>query len=615
LGKCDNGLDSTTNGNVMIVQQLHAIQERRGYLPREELVALAARLECPLYRIEEVVSFFPHFRKEPPGEVQVRVCRDMACRLRGSDRVVAEMREAVAGRKGWSVCEVSCLGRCDRAPAAVVETVSLPSSRQAAEHEEYLIAPATQGRLAATVATLKQGKEPPHDSDASYRTEAHRSWQIEAYPQATGIDDRYQTIRQFLALNTSAEREAFRDQVLTALETGNLLGMGGAGGRSWKKWGEVRGAQGERKYVVCNADESEPATFKDRELLLRTPHLVLEGVILGGLVVGAERGFIYIRHEFHEQIAAMRAEIARAEQAGLCGDDMLGGEHTFRCEVFVSPGGYICGEQTALIEAMEDKRAEPRNRPPELQTNGLWDSPTLLNNVETLAWTPAIVQRDAGEWFKKAGATSAFKGRRFFSVSGDVAQPGPYEVPIGITLGELIDDYCGGMRAGSTFKAAALSGPSGGFMPAVVPAPLVPEALKAEADPDGSFPLRRLRLDIAFARKVNWMLGAGLVIYGDDADLVEQAHACTTFYRYESCGKCVPCRVGTQKLLDITAALYRRELTAADLARLTASDSEVSELAQTMKLTAICGLGTVAFSPLTSLLRYFPHEIQAYLKA
>jgi formate dehydrogenase beta subunit len=602
----------------MIVQQLHAIQERRGYLPREELLALADRLECPLFRIEEVVSFFPHFRKEPPGEVQVRVCRDMACRLRGSDQLVAQAQATVQSKKGWSVCEVSCLGRCDRAPAAVVEVISQPAPHAPAhthvEHEEYLIAPADQERLTAAIQALKQGNQPTHDTDAAYRPNEYKKWQIDAYPEQTKPEQRYQAIQKFLSLKTTAERDAYRNQVIKALETANLLGMGGAGGRAYKKWSEVREAVGEKKYVVCNGDESEPGTFKDRELLLRTPHLVVEGVILGGLIVGAQRGFIYIRHEFHEQIEAVRAEIKRAELAGMCGQNMTGGEFSFQVEVFVSPGGYICGEQTALIEAMEDKRAEPRNRPPELQTNGLWNCPTLLNNVETLAWVPAIVERDAGNWYKEAGATRDFKGRRFFSVSGDLAKPGPYEVPIGITLGELIDHYCGGMAAGKKLKAVSLSGPSSGFLPAEVPAEFVPAALKNEIGPNGTYDLRNLRLDIALSRTYRWMLGAGMVIYGDDADLVEQAYACTTFYRYESCGKCVPCRVGTQKLLDVIEALYRKQLTAADLQRLTSSDSEVAELSQTMQLTAICGLGTVASNPLTSLLKYFPQEIEKYLK-
>ena len=229
-------------------------------------------------------------------------------------------------------------------------------------------------------------------------------------------------------------------ETLAALETAGLLGMGGAGGRTYKKWQEVRDAKVTPKYVVCNGDESEPGTFKDREILLRAPYLVVEGVILGGLVVGASRGIIYIRHEFEEQIEAVRRAIAEAEQLGVCGANVLGTGRSLPVEVFVSPGGYICGEQTALIEAIEDKRAEPRNRPPELQTNGLYDKPTLVNNVETLAWVPAVVLRTKDEKRGRGLPTKAiapFKGRRFFSISGDLKRPGAYEVPIGITLARI----------------------------------------------------------------------------------------------------------------------------------------------------------------------------------
>jgi NADH:ubiquinone oxidoreductase subunit F (NADH-binding) len=240
-----------------------------------------------------------------------------------------------------------------------------------------------------------------------------------------------------------AEANDARRQILERLRIAGLLGLGGAGGRTHKKWSDVWTAVGDEKYVVCCGDESEPGTFKDREILLRTPHLVLEGVLIAGLVVGARRGYVYIRHEYPEQAARMRAAIADAAARGVL---------AFPVEVFVSPGGYICGEQTAMIEVLEDKRAEPRNRPPELQTNGLWDRPTLVNNVETLAWVPALLL---------ARETASL---RLFAVSGDVEAPGVYEVDAGITLGALIA-RAGGMRGGRAFKAVAPSGASGGFLP------------------------------------------------------------------------------------------------------------------------------------------------------
>ncbi|MCA9239701.1 MAG: SLBB domain-containing protein, partial [Planctomycetales bacterium] len=355
-------------------------------------------------------------------------------------------------------------------------------------------------------------------------------------------------------------------------------------------------------------DESEPGTFKDRDLLLRTPWLILEGMILGGLVVGADKGYVYIRHEYHEQIEAVKDAIEHARAMGACGPSIFGSQRSFDLEVFVSPGGYICGEQTALIEAMEDHRAEPRNRPPQLQTNGLWDKPTLLNNVETFAWVPIIRLRERGKWFAEAGK-EGFLGRRFFSISVDVNRPGAYEVPNGITLRELIEDLAGGVRHGRPLKAVAASGPSGGFLPAKLPVSALRQGFVAKL-PLGTthFDLLDWQLDIGLSREMGLMLGAGIVIYADDVDMVDQAWACSRFYRDESCGKCVPCRLGSTKLTELVTRIKARECATQEIA---AAKVLVNELAQTMALTSICGLGQVAAAPLRTLLEYFPEEVEA----
>jgi formate dehydrogenase beta subunit len=607
----------------MIVQALHEIQHRHGFLPRAELVQLADRINTPLFRIEEVASFFPHFRKSAPPEIEIRICRDMACRLHGSHRLTQEVAAAVKDKPNWKVCEVSCLGRCDRAPAAIVarnpQGDHAQNGHEHHEEHEHLIALAGPARLKEVAAALAAGQHPKVDTDAAFMPEAHRLWQIDPYRDSP--DDRYAAVRRFLALKTDEARDQFRTELLKALETANLLGMGGAGGRAYKKWSEVRAAYGDRKYVVCNGDESEPGTFKDRELFLRTPHLIVEAITLGAIVTGAQRGFVYIRHEYPEQIAAVRDEIQRAVVAGVCGPAV-----GFDLEVFVSPGGYICGEQTALIEAIMDKRAEPRNRPPELQTNGLWDKPTLLNNVETFAWVPAIAA-DQGKWFAAAGTQvavpgwvdrggrpNAFKGRRFFSVSGDLNKPGPYEVPIGITIGELINDYCGGMSGGQKLKAAALSGPSGGFMPAMLAGGSLPKFIQEAYPGQSLIPLADMRLDIPLFRDLRMMLGAGIVFYGDKADMVEQAYVSSVFYAEESCGKCVPCRIGSRKIVDAVARLYHGQMTKAEADALREPDGPIGLLSQIMSVTAICGLGQVASNPLSTLLKHFPDDVAKYVK-
>jgi len=624
----------------MLVQELYRIQNRLGWLPEGELRALAARCRVPLYRLEEVSSFFPHFRRQPPPEIEVKICRDMSCHLRGAEQVLAKLQSVAEGqnqaaaRSGGAKLAVggcSCLGRCDRAVAMTVEinrasgnghhgNGSPSVDAKHSSHHSLLYCQQTPEGAAAIVERVMSGEAPPDQQDSTFPRHSTEPWQIDVYSDRP-VSERYEAVRWYLAGSDQAsaggsalaepvtprsEEERVKE-VLAALETAGLLGMGGAGGRTYKKWQEVREAKVTPKYVVCNGDESEPGTFKDREILLRAPHLVVEGVILGGLVVGASRGIIYIRHEFHEQIDAVRRAILEAEQLEVCGANILGTGRSFPVEVFVSPGGYICGEQTALIEAIEDKRAEPRNRPPELQTNGLYDKPTLLNNVETLAWVPAVVLRTKdekrGQWFADQGVVP-FKGRRFFSISGDLKRPGAYEVPIGITLRELIYDFAGGTVDDRPIKALALSGPSGGLLPQHVPVESLGRrfAEKQGLKPGDKFDLLDMRLDIPTAREMGVMLGGGMVLYAEGANILDEALACLTFFRNESCGKCVPCRIGSQKLVEMASDLKAGRVDAAALDLL---KTTVEQLAETMKLTAICGLGTVASNPMTTLLTHY----------
>ncbi|MBY0461315.1 MAG: hypothetical protein K2V38_28690, partial [Gemmataceae bacterium] len=438
--------------------------------------------------------------------------------------------------------------------------------------------------------------------------------------------------------------------LLWELKTANLLGMGGAGAPAYQKWLDVWREPGPEKYVVCNGDESEPGTFKDREILLRMPHLVVEGVVLAGLMSGSSAGYIYIRHEYHEQIHAVKEEIKRATELGACGQDIFGSGRNFTVEVFESPGGYICGEQSALIEAMEDRRGQPRNRPPELTTNGLRDRPTIVNNVETLAWAPGIVlfggdKYEIGGWRTAPDSKVKFGGRRLFSVSGDVVRPGVFEVPVGLPMGELFtgERYCGGLTG--PLKAVATSGPSGGLLPAKIPVDAkFDEKKRADAvakirersGQDADFmewflkthlplgatelDLMAIPLDLVFFRHMNSalqfpvepMLGAAIAVYCGNVDVLGQALNYTEFYRNESCGKCVPCRLGSQKLVQIgTDLVARREggqpLAGADAERV---KSDVKEITKTLQLTSICGLGYVAPIPLATALAYFAADTQ-----
>jgi NADH:ubiquinone oxidoreductase subunit F (NADH-binding) len=307
-------------------------------------------------------------------------------------------------------------------------------------------------------------------------------------------------------------------------------------------------------------------------------------MILAGLITGAKKGILYIRHEYEEQERILHDELRRCEELNLLGASILGSAFAFELEIFVSPGGYICGEETALLEAIEGRRAEPRNKPPFPVAEGLWGAPTVINNVETLANVPAILLRGV-DWYKAQGQ-SGTSGLKFIGVSGDVVRPGVYEVPMGTPVSELIFKYGGGIPGGKKLKGFAPSGPSSGYLPA------------AMAD---------VHLDFKSLADAGSMLGSGaLVVCDEDRCMLDMALNATQFFRNESCGKCVPCRVGSQKLVAMLSAWTQGKGSATDMALL-------DELSNTLRLTSICGLGQVVPAPIASVVRHFREEVEAHL--
>lgn len=573
---------------------------RGGYLTEPDMKAVAEQFGVPMHRVEALVTFFPHFTTEAPPTVAMHVCRDMSCHLNGSVNMIKDVNDWAHEKYGSQVhvSGVSCLGRCDRPPAAMVHAEGVTDG-------EKLLAARDAEELKHAIDALMEGRQPTFDTDAAHAQQQVGKWDMDMY----GGTGQYSAVKHFV------EQGMDPDIILGALEFANLLGMGGAGGRAYRKWGDVMRAESRSgaKYIVCNADESEPGTFKDRDILLAAPHTTIEGMILAALVTGAGEGWIYIRHEYPEQIERCRQEIERAERLGACGNNIFGSGRSFKLEVYESPGGYICGEQTALIEAMEDKRAEPRIRPPELMTNGLNNQPTLLSNVETFAWAPMIL-KDGGEWFAKqgkrdamlaTGSERAMKGKRLFSISGDLEKPGVYEVETGITLGELIDDHCGGMLGGREIAAVALSGPSGGLLPAKIPVKFLNKRFVDKNVPEGvtEVSVRDLPLDINVSRAVGYMVGAGMVVYGEGCNVLAEAVANSRFYRNESCGKCVPCRIGSQKITDMGERLLAGQVTLQELETFQPTALQLSDV---MVATSICGLGAVASNPFSSFLKFFP---------
>lgn len=592
-----------------VTAALLRLQHRKGWLDDQDLRDLAPQLGLPLYRLEEIVSFFPHFRRERPPLVELLVCRDMSCHHAGAPELTATLSKRYDADSRVEIRPVSCLGRCDRPVSACASRFSSCHGGYPNEdvHDAFF-----HGRdalyLSGVVDTLLAGKPLPTTDKDSARPAPPTPWKIDPYNGTPTYEAAKRAIKQIRQADTPADGRSRLD-IIPKLELAGLRGMGGAGAPAAKKWKDVRTAGGSEKYIVCNADESEPATFKDRELMLRAPHLIVEGVILAGLATGASRGYVYIRHEYPEQADAVRRAIASAERERVCGTNVGGLGFDFPVAVYVSPGGYICGEQSALIEAMQGNRAQPRNRPPELATNGLFDKPTLVNNVETFAWTPGIVLHtvlDADpakqkNWYAELGP--AKKGMRFFSISGDVANPGAYEIPIGAPMRTLIEAAGGVIGGEENLLAIAASGPSGGFLPVSgLTRPNNPgEPRDKPRDP---LSLLDADLDIDFFRGIPAALGAGLVVFAKGANLPSLAANATEFFRNESCGKCVPCRVGSQKLVEIGIRVRdSRGKPRPD--ELSADRSATRDLDRALEQTSICGLGQVVSKPLLTLFQYF----------
>ncbi|MGP0073144.1 MAG: NAD(P)H-dependent oxidoreductase subunit E [Bryobacteraceae bacterium] len=543
---------------MLIFDDLREIQSQYGYLPPEQLQALSQRTKTPLYRIHGVADFYPHFHLSRPPKVTMSVCSDMSCHLRGAGELKATLRQRFHGmsEKDVAIRDVSCLGQCDGAPAVSVNDHIYRSV--ALSQAEALVLAALGGselpEMPAEEKTLRLGSDPYAGGElygALRRLVASRDW----------------------------------DGVIAQLKASGLAGLGGAGFPTGIKWEAVRKEPALEKYVVCNADESEPGTIKDRFIMRNLPNLVIEGMIIAGLVTGAQKGILYIRHEYQTQERILHEEIERCYEEGILGTSVLGSGLRFDLELFVSPGGYICGEESALIEAIEGKRAEPRNKPPFPVAQGVFNKPTALNNVETFANVPQILVRGV-EWYKAQGVGGA-AGLKFVGISGDVRNPGVFEIPMGLPMSEVIFHLAGGIVDGKKLKAFAPSGPSSGYLPA------------SKVD---------VRLDFKSLAAIGSMLGSGaIVVCAEGRCMLDMALNAVKFFRNESCGKCVPCRMGSQKMVDILTGWTHGKGSAADMAL-------IDDLTEALKLTSICGLGQFAHSPLSSVLLHFREEIDAHIQ-
>ncbi len=398
------------------------------------------------------------------------------------------------------------------------------------------------------------------------------------------------SIREYLAIGgyLAFEKALFEmdgDAVINEIIASNLRGRGGGGYPAGRKWAQVRRQKNPEKYVVCNGDEGDPGAFMDRSIMEGDPHRMLEGMMIAGLASGAGEGYIYVRAEYPMAVSRLKTAIAHAEELGLLGENILGSGFSFRLHINQGAGAFVCGEGSALTASIEGKRGMPRVKPPRTVERGLFDSPTVLNNVETFANVPEIITRGA-DWYRGMGPENS-PGTKAFALTGNIMNTGLIEVPMGTTLREVIFDIGGGMRGGGEFKAVQIGGPSGGCL--------------TTKDLD-------LPLDFDSLKKAGAMIGSGgLVVMDSDTCMVEVARFFMNFTQNESCGKCVPCREGTKRMLEILERIVAGQGEEGDIELLL-------ELADTVSATALCGLGKTAASPVVSTIENFREEYEAHIK-
>ncbi|MBF8223767.1 NADH-ubiquinone oxidoreductase-F iron-sulfur binding region domain-containing protein [Halomonas sp. 328] len=531
----DERRDAALRRRDLLIEHLHVIQDARGHLALADLRALATYMNLPMAAVYETATFYAHFDvvhddQVAPPALTIRVCDSLSCQLAGAEALRAEL-EAGLDAEAVRVLRAPCMGRCDTAPVVEVG------------HRHLGRADAARVRAA-----IEADETHPEAID----------WQrLEAYRCEGGFE----------LLQACHDGEVTVEALMEAMQQANLRGLGGAGFPTFKKWHFVRQEAGPR-YCAINADEGEPGTFKDRYYLERAPHRFLEGALVSAWAVEAEALYIYLRDEYPGLHAVLAEAIAELEAARLVAPGYI--------VVRRGAGAYICGEESAMIESLEGKPGKPRHRPPFVAQKGLFDRPTLVNNVETVYWIPLIWQRGA-EAFSSQGRHGRM-GLRSFSVSGRVKRPGVYLAPAGITLNELIEEHCGGMAEGHRLAAYLPGGASGGILPA------------SKAD---------IPLDFDTLQEHGCFIGsAAVMVLSDQDDLRAVATNLLAFFADESCGQCTPCRVGTEKMLTL---LEGDEWDAEVLTR----------LSQVMMDASICGLGQAAPNPVLGLLKDFRGELAA----
>ncbi len=547
-----------------LIPLLYDIQEVYGYIPEGAAELAAATLKVPLADVHGVIEFYALLYNKPVSRTVIHICGDPACALAGSNSLFKRATRKNAGGKSTdadtlTVERAPCLGLCEHAPIALVS--GRPILKAHLETWEDLITgkgkrpdTAVGGDVALLTKNCGKGKT----------TDYHN------YVMSGG----YRALQSMIS-KTPVE-------VIAMVKDAGLVGRGGAAFPTGIKWEGASKTPGDEKFVICNADEAEPGTFKDRVLMEDDPHSILEGMIIAAYAIGAKKGYFYIRGEYEMAYIAVKNAIREAHENHLLGENILDQEFSFNIEIRRGAGAYICGEETALFESIEGKRGYPRMKPPFPTVVGLFGKPTVINNVETLANIPIIVNLGA-EQYRQHG-TEKSTGTKLFCVSGDVTVPGLYEVPFGVTLRHVIENLAGGVRQGNRFKAAILGGAAGTF------------ASKDDLD---------VRLSFEDLRAANLSLGSGVITVLDETrDIKETLKLIAHFFDEESCGKCYPCQIGTRRQKEILDRISAGWTRPGDMERLL-------KIGTTMTETSLCGLGQTAASAVTSAIHKWPELFTA----
>jgi NADH-quinone oxidoreductase subunit F len=570
-----------TPGKLMPV--LQEVQEAVGYLSPEVQQRLACKLNIPGSDIFGVMSFYSMYTWKPKGKYVIRMCESPPCHVSDAGNMLEALQEELGVGIGGTTADglftlekTACLGVCEVAPAMQIN--------------EVVIGPLTREKIKQTLADYRAGKA------KDYKTLPYTTKDFRSYTQSPGelvvldnvgvidpnkIED-YVAKGGYTALK-KAVTTMTPVQVIDEVKASGIRGRGGAGFPAGMKWSFTQPLTNTPKYVICNLDEGEPGTIKDRYIVEGDPHKLLEGIAIAGFAVGAAKGFIYSRGEYYLCKHRLNQAIEQARSKGFLGEKLFGTDFSFDIEVRSGFGCYICGEETALIESIEGKRGYPRMKPPFPGVAGLWKQPTIVNNVETLASVPAIISK-GGAWYKGLG-TADTSGTKIYQIIGHVNTPQICEVPAGITLRELIDKYGGGMKAGAKFKMCQTGGASAG---------IVTDAA--------------LDVPIDFGMgKVGGALGSGTMLVMDESVCaVDLARSIAVFFAHESCGQCTPCREGTPQILGTLTRIWEGNGKPGDLAFL-------ERLAGVMMDSSFCPLGQTAPGPLMSLLKNFRAEFEDHI--